>query len=278
MTQNFIIHQQAKQYQWSGECFLSIKSFYGGSADYQVKQREYKVDQSNFLILNECTNYRLTIDSTEKTESFCVFFSPKFVEKVVADNSATDEELIDFRVKEQSGLRIFERNYVHQGKVSELLKMGRKKTSAGQEALEKDEFYHELLNAILEQNRNALLDARRLHTVKKATREELYQRIWYVKDFLDCNYHRSLRLKELANIGLLSENHLLRNFKKLFGISPFHYISTKRIQEARRQLLETDKSIQDIAFDIGYSSMGNFSSYFKSLVGQSPSAFRKGDI
>ncbi|ASV32151.1 helix-turn-helix domain-containing protein [Maribacter cobaltidurans] len=278
MISNFIIHQQAQKYQWSGDCFLSVKSFYGDKADYQVKQREYQVDQTNFLVLNECTKYRLNIDSAKETESFCVFFSPEFVSDVVSGLNATDEQLLDLNVKQHQGIKLFERNYHHSGKVSELLKIGRKKSNLGMDELEKDEFYYQLLNAILLQNNTTLLDTHRLTSKKKATREELYQRVLFVKDFIDCNYHKNLRLQELANIALLSENHLLRNFNQIFGVTPFQYISNKRIQEAKRQLLETDKTIKEITFDIGYSSLGNFSNYFKNIVGQSPSELRKGDM
>ncbi|MEM7551538.1 MAG: AraC family transcriptional regulator [Bacteroidota bacterium] len=278
MKDSFIIHQQAQKYQWSGDCFLSIKSFYGGQANYQVRQREYLVDQTNFLILNECTKYLLTIDTSKETESFCVFFSPEFVSEVISDLNTTDEQLLDFNVKQQEGIRLFERNYLHNGLVSELLKKGKKKSSFGIEELEKDEFYYQLLNAILQQNNKTLQDTERLASKKKSTREELYQRVLFVKDFMDCNYHQNLRLKELATIGLLSENHLLRNFHQIFGITPFQYISKKRIHEAKLQLLETNKTIQEIAFDIGYSSFSNFSNYFKEIVGQSPSDFRKSDM
>lgn len=275
MKNNFIIHQQAKKYQWSGECFLSIKSFYGGKADYQVKQREYQVDQNNFLILNECTKYRLTIDSTNKTESFCVFFSPEFVSEVVSGLNSSDEQMLDFNPKHINGIRLFEQNYSHQGIVSELLRNGRAKSELGMSDIEKDEFYYQLLNAIINQNTKTLQDTNRLSSKKESTRKEIYQRILFVKDFIDSNYSNNLRLKDLATVGLLSENHLLRNFNQIFGITPFQYISQIKIQEAKRQILESDRPIKDIATNLGYSSFGNFSNYFKSIVGQSPSEIRK---
>ncbi len=275
MKNNFIIHQQAQKYQWTGECFLSIKSFYNGQADYQVKQREYTVDPTNFLILNDCTKYRLTIDSATKTESFCVFFSPEFVSEVVSELHATDEQLLDFGGKQVVGIKLFEKNYSHQGLVSELLKKGKIKSRSGMSDIEKDEYYHQLLNAIVQQNSKTLRNANRLDFKKKSTRKEIYQRIFFVKDFIDSNYTDNLRLKDLAAIGLLSENHLLRNFSQIFGTTPFQYISQKRIQEAKRQIRESDKPIKDIASDMGYSSVTNFSNYFKAIVGQSPSAIRK---
>jgi len=275
MTSNFIIHQQAQKYQWSGECFLSVKSFYSGQANYQVKQREYTIDQHNFLILNECTRYRLTIDSTVNTESFCVFFAPRYVRQVLSELNASAQQLLDFSVKPGRGLQLFEKNYVHQGIVSQLLKKGRAASLMGMAPLEKDEFYHHLLYAIIRQHSSALTVSDRLGAKKKTTRIELYQRVLYAKDYIDSNYTQSLRLKELAAVALLSENHLLRSFSKIFGRTPFQYIAHKRIAEAKRLVLETNRPVHDIAMQVGYSSLSNFSTYFKHIVGLSPKALRK---
>lgn len=275
MSSNFIIHQKAKKYQWSGDCFLSLKSFYGGNAIYQVKQREYWVDQSNFLILNDCTKYRLTIDTTQETESFCIFFSSGFVAKVVSEHHSSDEQLLEFNPTPHNGMKLLERNYYHKGWVSQLVQNGRAKSKRGMLDLEKEEFYHTLLNAILQENSKSLRNTERLDFKKKSTREEIYKRLLYAKDFLDCNYAKDVRLRDIASVGLMSENHFIRNFHQMYGLTPFQYISQKRIKEAKRQILETNRPIKDIAIDMGYSSLGNFSTYFKQMVGQSPSAFRK---
>ncbi|GAB5476025.1 MAG: hypothetical protein Mars2KO_41240 [Maribacter sp.] len=275
MERNFIIHQEAKTYQWSGECYLSIKSFHKGKADYEVKQRAYVVDQKNYLILNECTAYRLTIDSRETTGSFCVFFSPEFVAEVVSEWNSSDRQMLDLNPKSYGGLRLFERNYPHQGPVSSLLHSGRTKSEAGMSLIEQDEYYLRLLNAILGQNYQSQKETYRLLAKKESTRKEIYRRILFVKDYIDANYREDLRLKDIATIGLLSENHLLRNFSRFFGATPFQYISQKRIQEAQQLLLQGETPIKDIAIQIGYTSMSNFSTYFKRMTGMSPSEFRK---
>lgn len=278
MANNFIIHQKAREYEWSGDCFLSVKSFYDGKANYKVKQREYSVDQSNFLILNECTRYRLIIDSFKPTESFCVFFSPEYVLNFMSFLEASDEELLDFKLKTDNGIKLFERNYKHSGEVSSLLKIGKIKSAKGFATLEKDEYYHQLLLAILKQNDIGVKESSFLDFKKQSTKREIYQRVIFAKDFIDSNYFKNFSLKELSEASLLSENHLLRNFRKVFQTTPFQYLSTKRISEAKKILLKTDKSISQIATDVGYSSFTNFSYYFKSLTGKSPSAFRKSDM
>ncbi len=276
--ENFIIHQHAKQYQWSGECFLSVKSFYHGSANYNVGHKAYQVDQDSFLILNECTNYDLTIDTENETESFCVFFSPAFVSKVIAEHASTDRQLLDFNPGRKSDAYFLERKYRHEGVLSRMLLNGKNQLDKSDSILEHDEFYHQLLNAVILQNEGSLLEVDKLTLKKKSTRVEIYQRLHCAKDFIEHNYAENLSLSEIAMIAALSENHLLRCFKQVFGLSPFKYMSILRIQEAARQMKTSDKPISEIAMEVGYSSMSNFSHYFKSLMGASPSRYKLGDI
>ncbi len=275
MKNNFIIHQHARRYQWSGECFLSLKSFYRGSAKYRVQQREYDVDEKNYLILNDCTRYDLNIESKTDTESFCVFFSPDFVSYVVSELSATDEKLLDFSVEKIGGINLIEKKYPHLGPVSKILQEGKAESRDCGSELGKEEFYYRLLTAICLQNDRSLREAEQLIFKKKATREEIYRRINYAHDFIESNYTQDLSLKEIAKVAMLSENHLLRNFRQIFKISPFQYIVKLKIAAAKRRLRETDAPISEIAALSGYSSLSNFSCYFKSITGDSPSDYRK---
>lgn len=272
---NFIIHQKASQYRWSGDCFLSIKSFYNGSAKYRVQQREYTVNENNYLILNDYTKYNLTIDNISPIESFCVFFTPEFVCQIVSELNSSEEQLLDFSVKRTESIKLLERNYLHRGDVSKILFQGRQSSINTLSEIEKKEFYHSLLNAILFQNDDSLKQSNKLPSKKKSTREEIYRRVLYAKDYIDCNYSENLTLKTIAQVAMLSENHLLRNFSQIFDISPFQYITLLKIAEAKRLIIETDKSVTEIAISLGYSSLSNFSYYFKNVVGQSPAVLRK---
>lgn len=272
---NFIIHEHARQYQWSGECFLSVKSFYNGRARYSVQQREYTVEDNNYLILNDCTKYKLTIDSNAPVESFCAFFSPDFVRHVVSELNSSQEQLLDFSAREVAGFNFLERNYQQAGEVSNILQLGRKLSTLNFSGIEREEFYYRLLNSILIQNSRSLKEADILTSKKKATRQEIYRRVYYAKDFIDVHFTENLTLKEIAGVALLSENHLLRSFKKTFKITPFQYITQLKIAEAKRQIIDTENSITEIATSLGYSSLSNFSYYFKNVVGLSPMDLRK---
>lgn len=229
----------------------------------------------NYLILNDCTKYNLTIDNISPIESFCIFFTPEFVCQIVSELNSSEEQLLDFSIKRAEGLKLLERNYLHGGQVSKILFHGRQLSKFNMSEIEKEEFYCTLLNAIIFQNSDSLKEIDRLTSKKKCTREEIYRRLLYAKDFIDCNYSENLTLKKISQVAMLSENHLLRNFSQFFNISPFQYVTQLKIAEAKRQIIETDKSVTDIAIALGYSSLSNFSYYFKNAVGLSPIALRK---
>ena len=87
--------------------------------------------------------------------------------------------------------------------------------------------------------------------------------------------HEVLTLEDLASVAYLSPSHFTRVFGRLIGIPPGEFLSALRLQAARRLLLTTPLSVTDICFEVGYSSMGSFTSRFTHLVGLSPRLLRQ---
>jgi len=76
---------------------------------------------------------------------------------------------------------------------------------------------------------------------------------------------------EMANY---SPYHFARMFRNAIGIPPGEFLAALRFERAKELILRTDHSITDICFDVGFSSLGTFSSRFKHLVGVSPNDLR----
>lgn len=72
----------------------------------------------------------------------------------------------------------------------------------------------------------------------------------------------------------INEFKLKYGFKKLFGTSLMKLVQEKRMSHAREMLLESDRMITDVAFEVGYSSTANFSKAFRNFYGFAPSAVR----
>src|SRR5713101_7420216 len=87
--------------------------------------------------------------------------------------------------------------------------------------------------------------------------------------------HELLNLEDLASVACLSPSHFHRVFRRLIGIPPGEFLSALRFQAARRLLLTTPLSVTDICFEVGYTSIGSFTSRFTHLVGLPPRLLRQ---
>lgn len=96
-----------------------------------------------------------------------------------------------------------------------------------------------------------------------------------VRDRIDRDYAQPLNVPALASEVHMSAGHLSRQFKEAYGESPYSYLMTRRIERAMTLLRRGDLSVTEICFEVGFSSLGTFSTRFSELVGMSPSAYRR---
>lgn len=95
-----------------------------------------------------------------------------------------------------------------------------------------------------------------------------------IKEFIDKKYMEDISLSDLADTFYLSKEHLSRLFKKETGQNLFSYIMDLKLEKAKRLLSETDRTLDDIAFSLGFSNGNYFSKVFKKNIGVSPSSYR----
>jgi len=106
--------------------------------------------------------------------------------------------------------------------------------------------------------------------------EESNRRMLRVRDRMDRDYAEELDLRTLAAIAHVSESHLIRTFQATFGETPHKYLQRRRIERAMFLLRETDDSVTHICLEVGFVSLGAFSRTFAEIVGEPPSAYRRG--
>lgn len=92
--------------------------------------------------------------------------------------------------------------------------------------------------------------------------------------YIDGHYKENIRLDELASIMNISTMYFSNYFKQVFNISPKQYILNKRLSEAQRLLLESEMSVKEIAFAVGFENESYFSEFFSKKVGISALKFR----
>jgi AraC-like DNA-binding protein len=100
------------------------------------------------------------------------------------------------------------------------------------------------------------------------------ERISIICQFIDENYHRLLRIGEVAKLAHMSEGAFSRFFHSHIGKTFPAFLNDLRVGRACRLLAETDMSITEIALSCGYRNISNFNRQFLDLRQISPSEFR----
>jgi YesN/AraC family two-component response regulator len=93
--------------------------------------------------------------------------------------------------------------------------------------------------------------------------------------YLQENYSESISRRDIAKHIGITEDHLTFCFRQELGITPILYLQRYRINQAKRLLKESDQSITEIAFNVGFSDSGYFSRIFRRETGMSPEKFRQ---
>ncbi|MGL4337084.1 MAG: AraC family transcriptional regulator [Turicibacter sp.] len=113
-------------------------------------------------------------------------------------------------------------------------------------------------------------------TVCLSSKQELYIR--QAIEFIETNYSRKISVEEISDYVGINRKYLSRLFNELLNATPQNYLINYRIQKACGLLIETNLSIQEISFSVGYSDSLVFSKMFKKFNGVSPKQFRKNQI
>lgn len=95
------------------------------------------------------------------------------------------------------------------------------------------------------------------------------------KEYLRRNFTKPLTLGEIAWHTKVSEEHLARIFRKVTGQTVFDYLRTIRLETAKTLLINSSKTLTEIAAETGFGSLSLFSRNFSKDIGQSPSAYRQ---
>jgi AraC-like DNA-binding protein len=92
--------------------------------------------------------------------------------------------------------------------------------------------------------------------------------------WLDAHAHEDIDLQAAADQAGLSAYHFLRLFARVVGVTPHQYLVRSRLRRAARLLTDDERSITDIALDVGFADLSNFVRSFHRAAGIPPRHFR----
>jgi AraC-like DNA-binding protein len=95
-----------------------------------------------------------------------------------------------------------------------------------------------------------------------------------VREYVEVHLGESIDLSMLAGVAGLSVHHFARQFKQSAGVTPHVYLTQKRVEHAQEMLVQTDLSLAEIAFAVGFFDQGHLARHFRHMLGTTPREFR----
>jgi len=106
------------------------------------------------------------------------------------------------------------------------------------------------------------------------TAPKVLERLDRARKFIDLCYDLPLDLDEISSHACFSRYHFLRLFRQAYNKTPHQYLTERRIERAK-ELLSANVRVTDVCFEVGFQSLGSFSSLFHKSVGHAPVTFRQ---
>lgn len=102
---------------------------------------------------------------------------------------------------------------------------------------------------------------------------DVYERIVAAKLFMDQHFHEPIDLDGISGKAYFSRFHFHRLFSRVYRKTPHQYLTRKRLDKAQ-ELLADNRPVADVCNEVGFESVGSFSSLFKKEVGIGPQHYR----
>jgi len=103
---------------------------------------------------------------------------------------------------------------------------------------------------------------------------DTYRRLARARRLIDECFHLPLDLDQISSEACLSRFHFLRLFRRTFNKTPHQYLTDRRIEKAKELLSSSGLTVTDVCFEVGFESLGSFSTLFHKHVGFPPIAYR----
>jgi AraC-like DNA-binding protein len=104
---------------------------------------------------------------------------------------------------------------------------------------------------------------------------QTYKNLADARDFMRNAYQRPINLPEISAQANLSPYHFQRVYRRTFQETPHEFLTRLRIERAKTLLARGSHNVTEACFEVGFSSLGSFSTLFTHRVGMSPSEYRR---
>lgn len=222
-----------------------------GNRHLSCRGDEYDMEPGDMLLLNPRDNHTCESRDGQPLDYRCLNI---------------DADVMVRAVKEVIGcsyLPNFEKPVAFQSEMVESLRTLHQSVMKKETEFLKEELFYILIEQLVKEytNNQPLLKSRFSEPIK------------LVKKHLDDNFINQISLDSLSELAQMNKYTLIRNFARSFGITPYQYLETIRVNHAK-ELLEQGLSPLEAAMLSGFSDQSHFTRFFKSLIGLTPKQYQ----
>jgi AraC-like DNA-binding protein len=105
--------------------------------------------------------------------------------------------------------------------------------------------------------------------------DDTFRRLCRARDLLAAQYQSQILLEAAAREACLSPFHFHRLFRATFGETPHDFLTRRRMDHARRLLASGEMTVSEVCLEVGYTSLGSFSTKFQSFAGVPPTQYQR---
>lgn len=257
---------------------MSIKFAIRGQIDVETRTGAYRLSNRRFLILNAWEPYTFQIPARTATQTFSLFFRPRYLASVQDALQKTDDSLLNTSPTEGLRAHLEFPEALFPATTSRLDTLLLSLFAAWQGGASQhclSDRVREIAEGLIDLRCGAIAQQKNIAALKRSKREELYRRVQLAIIFIREHYSKSIDLNRVAREVSMSPHHLHRVFRAVNGFTVHQSIVELRLREARRLLETTDIPITRICSRVGYSSLPSFIHLFRSRFDQPPSVYRQ---
>lgn len=163
----------------------------------------------------------------------------------------------------ERSLPVFSSNAVRAGELVQSMRMLHELVMGGAESFEKEEVLLLLLSGLL----------RRYAQFSGQREADCPQAVERARAFIEQRYAERIGLERICRHAGLSKSTLLRSFARTWGVTPYRYLESVRIDRAKG-LLAQGVPLPEAALRVGFSDQSHFTNYFTRFTGLPPGAYR----
>ena len=236
--------------------------------DYEIHQwgQTYDVKQGQHNLIHSKGYSNTFYNKKLVGETFDIKFSPEAFYKIAKDGNDTLKQFLERMIKDEPVVLSTTSLFIHPDLYTAIRSILECSYSGEMKKLFLLSKSIEIL-VLQAETYDKYLKNKAVYTKYQSDQEQLQ----FAKAYVEQNIATPPSLSQLARKAGINEYKLKRGFKELFGTTVFGYLSNIRLEKAKTQLLQGNKTIGEIAFDLGYSSSQHFSKAFKKKFGITPS-------